>query len=102
MESPSSKSICRDGASTHSSSLSSTQLHPTARSRLPRALYGWWGERTFFDHLWDVVCRSTGGHVTVEFLAPLPSRDFADRKALAAACKAAVRFRLQALDLEEV
>ncbi|GIX12170.1 MAG: hypothetical protein KatS3mg118_0129 [Paracoccaceae bacterium] len=53
---------------------------------LPAAIYGWWGEMPFGRHVWDVTTRSRGGRATVIYHPPLRAADFADRKALAAAC----------------
>ncbi|NUB46573.1 1-acyl-sn-glycerol-3-phosphate acyltransferase [Fertoebacter nigrum] len=53
--------------------------------------YGWWGDMDFGPHLKQVLAARQQGRVEVIFHTPLPVADFADRKALAAACEAAVR-----------
>lgn len=53
--------------------------------------YGWWGEMDFGPHLVQVLAARRQGRVEVIFHPPLAVADFADRKALAAACEAAVR-----------
>ena len=52
-------------------------------SGLPSEFYGWWGDRGFGPHVWQVFCRSRGGTVQVEFHDPVRPRDFPHRKALA-------------------
>lgn len=61
-----------------------------AGSGLPESFYGWWGTMGFESHIWDVCCRSSGGTARVIFHTPVRPTDFADRKALAAHCGAAV------------
>jgi 1-acyl-sn-glycerol-3-phosphate acyltransferase len=53
---------------------------------LPAALYGWWGDMGFGDHVWTIVTHSFGGRVRVIFHPERRVADFADRKALARAC----------------
>ncbi len=53
--------------------------------------YGWWGEMDFAPHLLITLAARRQGRVEVIFHAPLRVADFADRKALSAACEAAVR-----------
>jgi 1-acyl-sn-glycerol-3-phosphate acyltransferase len=53
--------------------------------------YGWWGEMGFGPHLLKVLAARRNGAVEVVFHTPLAVADFADRKALSAACEAAVR-----------
>lgn len=53
--------------------------------------YGWWGAMDFAPHLLITLAARRQGRVEVVFHAPLRVADFADRKALAAACEAAVR-----------
>ena len=60
------------------------------RSTLPASFYGWWGSMGFERHVWDVLCRSTGGRVEVTFHAPVRPQDFAGRKPLAEYCHAVV------------
>lgn len=62
---------------------------------LPRSFYGWWGDMGLGAHLAAVFSLSRGGEVHAVFHPPLRARDFADRKALAAACEAAVRAGLE-------
>ncbi|GMG81327.1 hypothetical protein LNKW23_05400 [Paralimibaculum aggregatum] len=66
----------------------SVRYHPGPG--LPAALYGWWGSMGFEEHIWQIACRSRGGLAEVIFHAPVRPDDFANRKALAAACHAAV------------
>ena len=60
---------------------------PGADSRI----YGWWGEMEFAPHLVQTLAAPRQGSVTVIYHSPLKVDDFADRKALAAACEAVVR-----------
>lgn len=53
--------------------------------------YGWWGSMDFGPHFLTVLGRWRGGRVEAVFHPPLAVADFADRKALAAACAAQVR-----------
>ena len=56
--------------------------------------YGWWGDMGFGAHLMAVLAAPRQGSVEVIYHPPLRVADFADRKALAAACEAAVRSAL--------
>jgi 1-acyl-sn-glycerol-3-phosphate acyltransferase len=53
--------------------------------------YGWWGDMDFAPHLVVTLAARRQGRVEVVFHEPLHVARFADRKALAAACEAAVR-----------
>jgi 1-acyl-sn-glycerol-3-phosphate acyltransferase len=53
--------------------------------------YAWWGEMAFGPHLLKLLAAPGPGGVMVIWHAPLPVRDFAGRKPLAAACEATVR-----------
>ncbi|KAJ56723.1 acyl-phosphate glycerol 3-phosphate acyltransferase [Actibacterium mucosum KCTC 23349] len=53
--------------------------------------YGWWGDMGFGANLLQVLAARQQGSVEVIYHPPLRVADFADRKALAAACEAAVR-----------
>ena len=53
--------------------------------------YGWWGDMDFAPHLLITLAAAQQGRVEVMFHAPLQVADYPDRKALAAACEAAVR-----------
>lgn len=53
--------------------------------------FGWWGDMDFGSHLLKCLAAGAGGRVTLTWHQPLDVRDFTDRKALAAACEAAVR-----------
>jgi lyso-ornithine lipid O-acyltransferase len=53
--------------------------------------YGWWGDMDFAPHLLITLAARRQGRVEVVFHAPLRVADYPDRKALAAACEAAVR-----------
>ncbi len=53
--------------------------------------YGWWGDMDFGPGLLKVLAAYPQGHVDVIYHPPLKIADFADRKALAQACEAAVR-----------
>lgn len=57
---------------------------------LPPSFYGWWGTMGFEQHMWDVLCRSTGGTVEVIFHPAVAPDSFVDRKALAEHCGRAV------------
>ena len=71
----------------------SVVYHPPAGAE-PR-FYGWWGNMTFGGHLLRVLAQSPQGRLDVIFHPALRVADFADRKALAAACEAQVRAGLQ-------
>jgi 1-acyl-sn-glycerol-3-phosphate acyltransferase len=68
----------------------SIRYRPDTRRGLPESFYGWWGTMGFESHIWDVLCRSHGGSVTVTFHDPVRPLDFPDRKALADHCKRVV------------
>ncbi len=53
--------------------------------------YGWWGDMDFGPHALATLARWRQGRVEVTLHPPRRIADFADRKALAAACEAAVR-----------
>ena len=53
--------------------------------------YGWWGDMALGPHLWRIACARDGGGVVVTWHQPIPVRDHADRKSLAAACERSVR-----------
>jgi 1-acyl-sn-glycerol-3-phosphate acyltransferase len=53
--------------------------------------YGWWGGMAFGPHLLTLLAAPRRGRAEVVFHPPLAVADFAGRKALAAACEAAVR-----------
>jgi 1-acyl-sn-glycerol-3-phosphate acyltransferase len=53
--------------------------------------YGWWGDMDFGPHLLKVLACRRPGSVTLVYHAPVAVADFADRKALARHCEAAVR-----------
>ncbi|KIN65052.1 Acyltransferase [Sulfitobacter noctilucicola] len=53
--------------------------------------YGWWGDMSFGAHLLVTLAPARHGQVEVVYHNPLGVADFADRKALAKACEAAVR-----------
>lgn len=53
--------------------------------------YGWWGDMSFGAHLLSTLAPAKQGSITVVYGDPLKVSDFANRKALAAACETAVR-----------
>ncbi len=53
--------------------------------------YGWWGDMSFGGHLIQVLSTWPQGRVEVAYHPPIAVGDHPDRKALAAACEAAVR-----------
>jgi len=53
--------------------------------------YGWWGEMEFGAHFLRVLAAPRQGWVELVLHPPVAVADFADRKALAAHCEAAVR-----------
>ena len=57
--------------------------------------YGWWGDMEFGPHLLSVLAAPRQGGVEVIFHDPLKVSDYPNRKALGAACEAAVRSGLQ-------
>lgn len=72
----------------HVQPVSVTYRAPPGRD--PR-FYGWWGDMDFGAHLLQVLAAPRQGSVEVVFHSPLRVADYPDRKALAAACEAAVR-----------
>ncbi len=66
------------------------RYRPNPASKLPGALYGWWGDMPFEGHIWDIMTRSRGGQVDVTFLEPIKAAAFDNRKALADHCQSAV------------
>lgn len=62
-----------------------------APERADARFYGWWGDMEFAGHLLMVLAQARQGRVEVIFHDPVPVDAFADRKALAAHCEAAVR-----------
>ncbi|MGB2202343.1 MAG: lysophospholipid acyltransferase family protein [Pseudooceanicola atlanticus] len=67
-----------------------TMVYRAPEGADPR-FYGWWGEMSFGWHLVRVLGAGNQGEVEVIYHPPLRVADFADRKALARACEAAVR-----------
>ncbi|MEM1363283.1 MAG: lysophospholipid acyltransferase family protein [Pseudomonadota bacterium] len=65
-------------------------VYRAPRGADPR-FYGWWGDMDFGPHLLKVLAQTPQGGVTVIYHPALKVSDFADRKALAAACEEAVR-----------
>ncbi|MEM6546934.1 MAG: lysophospholipid acyltransferase family protein [Pseudomonadota bacterium] len=65
-------------------------LRYRAEMGLPEAFFGWWGTMPFEGHIWDVFARNRRSAVEVIFHDPVRPSDFADRKALAEHCQAAV------------
>ncbi len=53
--------------------------------------YGWWGDMDFAPHFLAVLAAPRQGTIDVILSSPLAVTDFADRKALSAACEAIVR-----------
>ncbi|MEM7733026.1 MAG: lysophospholipid acyltransferase family protein [Pseudomonadota bacterium] len=53
--------------------------------------YGWWGDMDFGPHALILLAQPRGGSVKVICHPPMPVRDMADRKAMAAATETAVR-----------
>ena len=66
------------------------RYRPAPGSGLPEGFYGWWGAMSFEGSIWDVVTRSRGGTAELVFHPPVTAAQFADRKALAERCRAAV------------
>lgn len=58
--------------------------------------YGWWGDMDLGPHLLQVLAAPRQGSVELVYHSPIRVADFADRKALAAACEAVVRGALAA------
>lgn len=59
-----------------------------------RDKYAWWRlEDTLAPHLWNFACAG-GADITIHYQIPLDPKDFADRKALAAAATQAVAVEL--------
>jgi 1-acyl-sn-glycerol-3-phosphate acyltransferase len=63
----------------------------TAPKGTDRRFYGWWGSMEFGTHLFATLAPAHPGSVSVIYCAPLKVTDFANRKALAAACEVEVR-----------
>ena len=53
--------------------------------------YGWWGDMDFATHLLRTLATPKQGSISVRYHDPLPVSAYPNRKALAAACEAAVR-----------
>ena len=58
--------------------------------------YGWWGDMEYGSHLLKTLAARRHGSAELVYHSPLRVRDYPDRKALAAACEAAVRAGLPA------
>ncbi len=58
--------------------------------------YGWWADMDFGSHFLKVLATPRPGSVELVYHPPVHVRDFADRKALASHCEAAVRAGLPA------
>jgi 1-acyl-sn-glycerol-3-phosphate acyltransferase len=58
--------------------------------------HGWWGDMAFGPHLARLLATPRNGSVEIVFHPPVRVADFADRKALAAHCEAAVRSAMPA------
>jgi 1-acyl-sn-glycerol-3-phosphate acyltransferase len=67
-----------------------TVLYHAPRGARPD-FYGWWGGMALAPHLLAVLAAPRQGQVEVLYHPPLRVSDHSDRKALAAACEAAVR-----------
>ncbi|MFV0360427.1 lysophospholipid acyltransferase family protein [Tropicimonas sp.] len=63
----------------------------TAPAGADPRFYGWWGDMDFASHLLKVLAAPRQGSVEVIYHTPLSVAQAGDRKALAAACEAAVR-----------
>lgn len=63
----------------------------TAPAGTDSRFYGWWGSMEFGAHLLATLAPANPGSVNVIYCSPLKVTDFENRKALAAACEAAVR-----------
>ncbi len=57
----------------------------------PDRFYGWWGEMDFGENMLKILSQPKQGTIEVLLHPPLLAADFADRKALTAACEQAVR-----------
>lgn len=57
----------------------------------PDRFYGWWGDMEFAPHLLKTLAAPRQGWVELIYHSPAKVSDFANRKALAAHCEAAVR-----------
>ncbi|WP_298863479.1 lysophospholipid acyltransferase family protein [uncultured Sulfitobacter sp.] len=66
-------------------------VHYCAPPKMDARFYCWWGEMTFGTHLLATLGTHRQGSVRVIYHAPLQVSDFANRKALSAACEAVVR-----------
>lgn len=66
-------------------------LRYVAPAGAPAEFYGWWGDMEFGPSLLRVLAQGPQGAVEVVYHPPLSVADFADRKALAAACEERVR-----------
>lgn len=65
-------------------------VYTAPRGRDPR-FYGWWGDMELGPSLLAVLAAAPSGRVELVYHDPVRVADFADRKALAAHCEAAVR-----------
>ncbi len=62
-----------------------------APSGMDPRTYGWWGDMDFAPHMLGLLALGSKGHALVTFHPALRVADYPDRKALSAACEAAVR-----------
>jgi 1-acyl-sn-glycerol-3-phosphate acyltransferase len=70
------------------------------RDDLPDTFYAWWGDAEFGTHLADVLARSSGGTVTLSFLAPLEIDQLRDRKLAARTAEENVRREFERLSAD--
>lgn len=75
-------------------------LRYVAPSGTDPRFYGWWGDMEFAPHLLQTLAAPRQGRVELVYHQPVKVSDFANRKALAAHCEAAVRAGLAELDVE--
>jgi 1-acyl-sn-glycerol-3-phosphate acyltransferase len=80
------ENFCNTPVTVQPVSITCTELDGLPITRAWRPYYAWFGDMTLIGHLWNVfkLGRFT---VDVVFHPPLAPHDFADRKALAAACR---------------
>lgn len=70
-------------------------VYTAPKGQDPR-FYGWWGNMDFGPHLLKVLAARRPGSVTLVYHPPVAVADFANRKALAQHCEAAVRAGFEA------
>lgn len=81
----------------HSIAVQPVSIRYEAPAGADPRFYAWWGDMEFGPSLLQILAAPRQGAVHVTYHAPLAVADFADRKALAAACEAVMRAGFNAM-----